>query len=65
MARMARLVTVSITYDMDNTEKSLTDELNDWLQGNVNILDLFGALAGENKTAVTSPEGNTIYINEE
>ncbi len=62
---MARLVTVTITYDMDDTEKSLTDELNDWLQGNVNILDLFSVLAGDNKTAATSADGNTIYINEE
>ncbi len=60
-----RMVTVTITYDMDDEEKSLTDELNDWLQGNINVMDLFTGLAGENKTAVTSSEGYTIYINEE
>ena len=60
-----RMVTVTITYDMDDEEKPLTDELNDWLQGNINVMDLFTGLAGENKTAATSSEGYTIYINEE
>jgi hypothetical protein len=37
---MARMVTITITYDMDDEDKSLQDELRDWLDGNVNVQDI-------------------------
>lgn len=37
---MARMVEVKIVYDMDDQDKPLIDELRDWLNNNVNILDV-------------------------
>jgi hypothetical protein len=34
------MVTVTITYDMDDEDKSLEAELNDWLSGSINVQDL-------------------------
>ena len=35
-----RIVTVTITYDMDDTVKSLKDELKDWIRGDISVQDL-------------------------
>lgn len=37
---MARQVTVTITYDMDDEGKTLEDELRDWAEGNVSVADV-------------------------
>jgi len=38
-----RLVTLCITYDMDDPDKPLDDELNDWLKGSIDVQDLIEA----------------------
>jgi hypothetical protein len=35
-----RMVRVTITYDMDDANKPLNDELQDWLEGRVNVQDI-------------------------
>jgi hypothetical protein len=37
---MARMVEVRIVYDMDDPGKPIKAELNDWLEGNVNVQDI-------------------------
>jgi hypothetical protein len=36
-----RLVRITIEYDMDDTEKPLKEELNDWIKGSITVQDLF------------------------
>ena len=38
---MARMVRITIDYDMDDTDKPLSAELKDWLGGHVNMADIF------------------------
>lgn len=49
-----RMVRVTIEYDMDDAEKPIQDELQDWLQGNVNVLDIVAA--GDDPSCVTIVE---------
>lgn len=39
-ADMARYVKLTIVYDMDDTERALGAELQDWIDGNVSLADL-------------------------
>ncbi len=59
---MARMVTVTITYDMDDEEKTLADELKDWVEGNISVQDLEFSGAGWPKTGLTSSGGSTVCI---
>jgi len=60
---MARMVTITISYDMDDEEKSLGAELRDWLEGHVSVQDL--GLSQENgwersfEAAACSEDGET------
>ncbi len=38
---MARVVKVTIVYNMDDEEKLLSVELQDWLDGHVGVQDIF------------------------
>jgi hypothetical protein len=58
---MARIVTLTITYDVDDEGKSLSEELANWTQGDVNVLDFVWNEGGELKT---SREGAVIAIRE-
>jgi hypothetical protein len=61
---MARIVTVTLTYDMDDEDKPLSDELRDWLEGNVNVMDLFAKLNEDGKTCLQSEDNSLIMIRE-
>lgn len=37
---MARAIQIVITYDMDDPAKSLNEELQDWVKGNVDMVDV-------------------------
>jgi hypothetical protein len=50
---MARQITITITYDMDDPDKTLADELQDWYDGNVDLRDL----AVDETSKVTIAEG--------
>lgn len=60
------MVRVTIEYDMDDTNKSLSDELVDWWRGNVDVQDLFSATAqwATPTTLVGDDTLTTIRINE-
>ena len=36
---MPRFVKLTVVYDMDDTEKSLADELRDWFDENISVGD--------------------------
>jgi len=38
------MVKVTIVYDMDDTEKSLEDELHDWIAGNISVQDVMDSV---------------------
>lgn len=62
---MARTVTIIISYDMDDEEKSLSEELRDWVEGNVNVMDLFTEALPEGKEAMSSLDNSLIRIQAE
>lgn len=38
--KVTRIVQVVITYDMEDREKSLSDELRDWITSQVDVVDI-------------------------
>lgn len=48
---MARMVRVTIEYDMDDPKKPIADELWDWLQGAVTVQDIV-SISGEQAVSI-------------
>jgi hypothetical protein len=54
------MVTITITYDMDDETKPLEQELQDWLHGNITVEDVReNALANHEPCPVTIAENNS------
>lgn len=62
---MARYVTLSITYDMDDENKTLKAELQDWIRGDVKLEDLLfddgNGWASDIKLAIRDHVSDQIY----